>query len=86
MFSGFMEIVFFVFTSSLMNYEMNKDAIMQLFERPFKVKGERITFSAAICGIINVQEMKEIDLLIDYLEYLVQLKPKSDRTILIQND
>lgn len=77
---------FFVFTSSLMNYEMNKDAIMQLFERPFKVKGERITFSAAICGIINVQEMKEIDLLIDYLEYLVQLKPKSDRTILIQND
>lgn len=69
-----------------MNYEMNKDAIMQLFERPFKVKGERITFSAAICGIINVQEMKEIDLLIDYLEYLVQLKPKSDRTILIQND
>ena len=81
-----MEIVFFVFTSSLMNYEMNKDAIMQLFERPFKVKGERITFSAAICGIINVQEMKEIDLLIDYLEYLVQLKPKSDRTILIQND
>lgn len=77
---------FFVFTTSLMDYEMNKDAIMQLFERPFKVKGERITFSAAICGIINVQEMKEIDLLIDYLEYLVQLKPKSDRTILIQND
>lgn len=27
---------FFVFTSSLMNYEMNKDAIMQLFERPLK--------------------------------------------------
>ena len=77
---------FFVFTSSLMNYEMNKDEIMQLFERPFKVKGERITFSAAICGIINVQEMKEIDLLIDYLEYLVQLKPTSERTILIQND
>ena len=24
--------------------------------------------------------------MIDYLEYLVQLKPKSDRTILIQND
>lgn len=74
---------FFVFTSSLMDYERNKDAIMQLFERPFKVKGERINFSAAICGIINVQEMKEMDLLIDYLEYLVQLKPKSDRTILI---
>ena len=49
-------------------------------------KGERISFSAAICGIINVQEVKEIDVLIDYLEYLVQLKPKSDRTILIQND
>ena len=59
---------------------------MKLFKRPFKVKGERISFSAAICGIINVQEVKEIDVLIDYLEYLVQLKPKSDRTILIQND
>lgn len=51
---------------------------MKLFKRPFKVKGERISFSAAICGIINVQEVKEIDVLIDYLEYLVQLKPKSD--------
>ena len=69
-----------------MDYETNKDAIMKLFKRPFKVKGERISFSAAICGIINVQEVKEIDVLIDYLEYLVQLKPKSDRTILIQND
>ena len=77
---------FFVFTTSLMDYETNKDAIMKLFKRPFKVKGERISFSAAICGIINVQEVKEIDVLIDYLEYLVQLKPKSDRTILIQND
>ena len=45
---------------------------MKLFKRPFKVKGERISFSAAICGIINVQEVKEIDVLIDYLEYLVQ--------------
>lgn len=77
---------FFVFTTSLMDYETNKDTIMKLFKRPFKVKGERISFSAAICGIINVQEVKEIDVLIDYLEYLVQLKPKSDRTILIQND
>lgn len=84
MFSGFMGIVF-VFTTSLMDYETNKDAIMKLFKRPFKVK-ERISFSTAICGIINVQEVKEIDVLIDYLEYLVQLKPKSDRTILIQND
>lgn len=39
---------FFVFTSSLMDYERNKDSIMQLFEQPFKVKGERINFSAAI--------------------------------------
>ena len=50
----------------LMNYEMNKDAIMQLFERPFKVKGERITFSAAICG--NHQRSRnERDRLIDRL-------------------
>ena len=44
MFSGFMGIDFFVFTTSLMDYETNKDAIMKLFKRPFKVKGERISF------------------------------------------
>lgn len=35
----------------------------------------------------QIKRKKELHLLmIDYLEYLVQLKPKSDRTILIQND
>ena len=35
-FSGFMGIVFFVFTTSLMDYETNKDAIMKLFKRLLK--------------------------------------------------
>ena len=36
--------IVFVFTTSLMDYETNKDAIMKLFKRPFKVKGNEFLF------------------------------------------
>ena len=48
---------FFVFTTSLMDYETNKDAIMKLFKRPFKVKrGTEFLFS--VCDMWNHQRSR----------------------------
>lgn len=54
-------------------------------QTPFQVGDEIIDFSATICGIVDAQELVDTDMLLAYLEYLILLKPKSEKTTLIEN-
>lgn len=76
---------FLLFATNQKDYEENKKAILQLFQTPFQVGDEIIDFSATICGIVDAQELVDTDMLLAYLEYLILLKPKSEKTTLIEN-
>lgn len=76
---------FLLFAMTKDDYRENKKEILQLFKTPFQVGEEIIDFSATICGIMDAQELVDTDMLLAYLEYLILLKPKGDKTTLIEN-
>ena len=51
-----------------------------------KTDGEKITFPAIICGIINGEKMEKEDVLLAYIEYLISLIKRADETVVIQSD
>lgn len=76
---------FLIFSMTKTDYKETKKGILQLFQTPFDIGDEKIDFSATICGIMDAQEFVDNDMLLAYLEYLILLKPKSDKTTLIEN-
>ena len=76
---------FLIFSLSKEDYIETKKAIIQMFKTPFEVDEDVIDFSATICGIMDAQELVDSDMLLAYLEYLILLKPKSEKTTLIEN-
>lgn len=76
---------FLIFSMTKTDYKETKKGILQLFQTPFDIGDEKIDFSATICGIMDAQELVDNDMLLAYLEYLILLKPKSDKTTLIEN-
>ena len=76
---------FLIFSMTKRDYEETKKEVLQLFQTPFDIGDEMIDFAATICGIKDAQELVDNDMLLAYLEYLIMLKPKSDKTTLIEN-
>lgn len=76
---------FLIFSMTRSDYEATKKEILQLFQTPFDIGDEKVDFSATICGITDAEELVDNDMLLAYLEYLILLKPKSDKTTLIEN-
>lgn len=76
---------FLIFSMNKTDYEKTKKEVLQLFQTPFDIGDERIDFSATICGITDAQKLLNSDMMLAYLEYLILLKPKTDKTTLIEN-
>lgn len=76
---------YLLFSPTKKEYENTKKEILELFKTPFEINGEMIDFPATICGITDAQELVDSDMMLAYLEYLILLKPKSDKTTLIEN-
>ena len=76
---------FLIFSMSQADYEKTKQEVMELFQTPFDIGDEMIDFPATICGITDAEELVDNDMMLAYLEYLILLKPKSDKTTLIEN-
>lgn len=76
---------FLIFSKNKEDYEKTKKEVMQLFYIPVQIAEESIDFPATICGITDAQELVDTDMLLAYLEYLSLLKPKGDKTTLIEN-
>lgn len=74
-----------IFSMSQADYEKTKQEVMELFQTPFDIGDEMIDFPATICGITDAEELVDNDMMLAYLEYLILLKPKSDKTTLIEN-
>lgn len=77
---------FLIITDSLTEYEKNRQEIENYFKEPFETDGEKITFPAIICGIINGEKMEKEDVLLAYIEYLISLVKRADETVVIQSD
>lgn len=77
---------FLIFSKNKSDYEETKRDILQLFHTQIQIGEDSIDFPATICGIMDAQELVDIDMLLAYLEYLSLLKPKGDKTTLIEND
>ena len=54
---------FLIITDSLTEYEKKRQEIENYFKEPFETDGEKITFPAIICGIINGEKMEKEDVL-----------------------
>lgn len=76
---------FLLFSMNREEYEKTKKAVLQMFQTPFEIEDEMIDFSATICGITNAENLVDSDMLLAYLEYLILLQPKTDKTTLIEN-
>ena len=77
---------FVLLTYSLEEYERCRNYIVKLFEHSFKIQEEEVHFPVIICGIRDGQDLKESDVLLAYIEYLVSLPPKTEESLLIQAD
>ena len=77
---------FLIITDSLTEYEKKRQEIENYFKEPFETDGEKITFPAIICGIINGEKMEKEDVLLAYIEYLISLVKRADETVVIQSD
>lgn len=77
---------FLIFTRNKEDYEKTKRDVLQLFQMPVEIGDEKIDFPATICGIQNAHELVDLDMLLAYLGYLSVLKPKGDKTTLIENN
>ena len=76
---------FLIFSRNKEDYEQTKKDVMHLFDIPVQIAEESIDFPATICGIKDAQELVDTDMLLAYLGYLSLLKPKGDKTTLIEN-
>lgn len=76
---------FLIFSMNQSDYEKTKQEVMKLFQTPFDIGDEMIDFPATICGITDAEELVDNDMMLAYLEYLILLKPRSDKTTLIEN-
>lgn len=77
---------YLIFSKNKEDYEATKRDVLQLFQTPLQIGDEQIDFPATICGITDAQELVDTDMLLAYLEYLILLKPKGEKTTLIEND
>lgn len=77
---------FLIFSKNKSDYEDTKRDILHLFHTPIQIGENSIDFPATICGIMDAQELVDIDMLLAYLGYLSILKPKGDKTTLIENN
>ena len=77
---------FVLVLESLTEYENAREALKNFFDKEFEVEGERISFPAIICGIMDIQTWKETDKLMAYIEYLVGMVPDTEGPLLIQGN
>lgn len=77
---------FVVALESLADYEKIRENLKVFFEKDFYVDGELISLPVILCGIIDVQNWKETDNLIAYIEYLITMLPKTEKLTLIQGN
>lgn len=77
---------FLMLTRSLEGYERKRNALQQFFEKGFLVHGEMLQPEVVICGVLDSSRLKESDMLLAYIEYLVSLAPGGEKSILIQSN
>ncbi len=77
---------FILVTRTLRDYEHCREKVQRFLQAGFEIGGEKINFPNVICGIIHAEEkIKQSDMLLAYVEYLLSISPSAEETILIQD-
>ena len=71
---------------SLTDYEKARDGIEEFLKKPFFIENEKVSFHAAICGIMNAEKLEKEDSILSYIEYMISLIQNRQDTVLIQSD
>ena len=77
---------FLLLMYSLTEYETVRNQIQQYFSHPIELKGEMVNFPAILCGVFHGEVLRESDILLTYIEYLISVVPKVAETVVIQGD
>lgn len=77
---------FLAVLDSLTDYEKARDGIEEFLKKPFFIENEKVSFHAAICGIMNAEKMEKEDSILSYIEYMISLIQNRQDTVLIQSD
>lgn len=73
-------------STTLAEYEKQREALQAYFNSLFSVKGENLRFPAVICGIKDAGRLETADNLEAYIEYLISLTPNLDELVMMQDD
>lgn len=77
---------FLMLTRTLEGYERKRNALQDFFKKGFCIQGEEMWPEVIICGIRYNKALKDSDMLLAYIEYLVSLAPPAEKQVLIQSD
>lgn len=77
---------FLAVLDSLTDYEKARDGIEEFLKKPFFIENEKVSFHAAICGIMNAEKLEKEDSILSYIEYMISLIQNRQDTVLIQSD
>ena len=77
---------FLAVLDSLTDYEKARDGIEEFLKKPFFIENEKVSFHAAICGIMNAEKLEKEDSILSYIEYMISLIQNRQDTVLIQAD
>lgn len=77
---------FLAVLDSLTDYEKARDGIEEFLKKPFFIENEKVSFHAAICGVMNAEKLEKEDSILSYIEYMISLIQNRQDTVLIQSD
>lgn len=77
---------FLAVLDSLTDYEKARDGIEEFLKKPFFIENEKVSFHAAICGIMNAEKLEKEGSILSYIEYMISLIQNRQDTVLIQSD
>ena len=77
---------FLAVLDSLTDYEKAREGIEEFLKKPFFIENEKVSFHAAICGIMNAEKLEKEDSILSYIEYMISLIQNRQDTVLIQSD
>lgn len=77
---------FILVTRTLSDYERCREKVQEFFKKGFDINGEKIHLSSVMCGIIHAEEkVKQSDVLLAYVEYLLSISSSAKGAVLIQD-
>lgn len=77
---------FLLAADSLEKYEACQKHVRELFSQGIELRQEKVEINVSLCGMVDCQTLKDVDVLLAYMEYMSGLESKTGLSALIQSN